>query len=147
MAKKNLDYWEEYQRKKHIAAKKKNMGEFKYNFLLQVNGLLNMELKDYIKEAGGKLNLRLHIEGDTRIYIYDKDFSYINEYNEIKFKDDYFFADKGIPIQEKSLIGHYSYSHLLWLILNFKEEKKYMLKKIDEYIEWKENYLYEKNQK
>ena len=106
-----------------------------------------MELKDYIKEAGGKLNLRLHIEGDTRIYIYDKDFSYINEYNEIKFKDDYFFANNGIPIQEKSLIGHYSYSHLLWLVLNFKEEKKYMLKKIDEYIEWKENYLYEKNQK
>jgi len=38
------------------------------------------------------------------------------------------------------MIEHLHYEDILWFIMNFKEEKKEMIKRIDQYIEWKEKY-------
>lgn len=134
--------------KKHIKAKRKNVGDFRENLLTQIEGLLNIEIGNYIYENGRHLNLKpfFDMRCGADIYILDEDFAEIDEYNMLDFKKAFhIFGD--FELEDKSMMGHYHYEDLLWLILNFKEEKKYMIKKIDEYIDWKEKYLDEKNKK
>ena len=133
---------------KYIKARRKNVGDFRENLLIQIEGLLNIEIGNYIYENGKDLNLKpfFDMRGGADIYIYDDDFARIDEYGNIEFKE-YFNADGRLMIDDKSMMGHYHYEDLLWLIMNFKEEKKYMIKRIDEYINWKEKYLNEKDKK
>lgn len=122
--------------------KKRYTNELHNELLLQLNGLLEIEIGNYIYENGEHLNLRPHIEinGGIDVYIFDGYFAKLTKNNKIDFYS-YFQIDDISDISDISLIGHYHYDDLLYLIINFKEEKKEMIKKIDRYIEWKENYL------
>lgn len=114
----------------------------------QIKGLINIEIGNYLYDNKGDLNLDIYIDGNDGldIYIYDKDFAKINEDNQFYFKE-YFETENGIMIDDKSMLGHYHSDDLLYLIMNFQEEKKYMRKNVDEYINWKERYLDEKDKK
>lgn len=114
----------------------------------QIKGLINIEVGNYLYRNKGKLNLDLYIDGNDGIdvYIYDKDFAKITKDNQFYFKE-YFETNNGLMIDDKSMLGHYHSDDLLYLLMNFKEEKKNMRKNVDEYISWKEQYLNEKNKK
>lgn len=133
---------------KCIKARRKNVGDCRKFFSDQIEGLLDIEIGNYIYENGQHLNLKpfFDMRNGADIYILDEDFAEIDEYNMLDFKKAFhIFGD--FELEDKSMIGHYHYEDLLWLIMNFKEEKKYMIKKIDEYIDWKEKYLNEKDKK
>lgn len=119
--------------------KEKSMHE---ELLIQLKGLIEIELGDYINNDIKESKLKLHIEtyNGLDIYVLDDDFGFIDNYNSIHFYAENFMF-KGLYIDDISLVGHYHYEDLLYLILNFKEEKKQIIKNIEKYIEWKNNYL------
>lgn len=118
--------------------RKKKENTIREELQYQLKGLIDIEIGNYLYEN----NLGLHTEiiNGVDVYIYDKDFAYINHYNMIDFIPPNFMF-KGLYIDDISLIGHYHSDDLLYLIMNFKTEKEAMLKKIDKYISWKEAYL------
>ena len=130
-----MDNWK--IRHKNINKEKKNRGEI-YSFVVdQIEGLIDIEIGNYLyEESDGKLSLHYDrwAKGGIDIYIYDNQFCQIDKWNKIDFIT--------IPtsIGDMFMIEHLQYEDILWFIMNFKEEKKEMIKKIDRYIEWKEKY-------
>lgn len=124
-----------------IFRRKWKENEIHKELLTQIEGLINIDIGNYIYDVGEDLNLKPHIEvgNGIDIYIYDEDFIKLDKYNHAEIED--------VDMERKLMIGHYHYEDLLWLIINFKDEKKYMINKIDNYILWKEKYLYETNKK
>ena len=124
-------------RHKNINREKKNRGET-YSFVAdQIEGLIDIEIGNYLyEESDGKLSLHYDrwANGGIDIYIYDNQFCKINKWDKIDFIT--------IPtsIDAMFMIEHLHYEDILWFIMNFKEEKKEMIKRIDRYIEWKEKY-------
>lgn len=122
---------------------RKNWKENKIHkeLLTQIEGLLNIDIGNYIYNIGADLNLKPYmvVKNGIDIYINDEDYIKIDKYG---FVD----IDNG-DMEKKLMIGHYHYEDLLWLLMHYNEEKKYMIKKIDEYVDWKERDLYEKGKK
>ena len=118
--------------------RKRKENEFRKELLDQLEGMINIEIGNYI--YSNKLEMHIEAINGIDVYIYDKDFAYINHYNMIDFMPPNFMF-KGLYIDDISLIGHYHSEDLLYLIMNFKTEKEAMLKKVDKYIKWKEAYL------
>lgn len=107
-----------------IKWKNKNRGDFYEGLFEQVRGLLDIEIGNYMYEH----NLKPFIVDDScslNVYIFDPKTCSINEYNDIVIPTD---------LEKYLEIGHYHREDLLWLIMNFKQEKKYMIKKIDEWL-------------
>ncbi len=113
----------------------------------QIEGLINIEVGNYLYESKGKLDLDLYIEKGCGIdvYVFDRDFAKYDDNKRMYFKE-YFYTDLG-AIDDLAMVGHYHYDDLLYLILNFDKEKKSMRKRVDTYIKWKEEYISEKDKK
>ena len=98
-----------------------------------------IDLSSYIDD---KANFDIFI--DTRngldVYVYDKDFAYINRYESISFIPPN-LKFNSIYIDDISLIGHYHPEDLLYLLINLKKEKEKMFKRIDNYIKWKADFV------
>lgn len=128
---------------KNIEKEKKCCGEV-YSFIAdQIEGLIDIEIGNYLYEkAKSKFSLHYNrwVNGGIDIYIFDEDFCTINDFDKIDFTTEPF------DIDDLLIIEHLHYEDILWFIMNFKEEKKKMIKRIDQYIEWKERYN-EKNKK
>ena len=140
-----MDGWK--IRHKNIKREKKICGEI-YSFVAdQIEGLIDIEIGNYLyEESNGKLSLHYDrwTNGGIDVYIYDNQFCEINKWDKIDFtKED---INMPLPIDDMLMIEHLHYEDILWFIMNFKEEKKEMIKRIDRYIEWKEKYN-EKNKK
>jgi len=118
--------------------RKRKENELRKELLYQLEGMINIEIGNYI--YSNKLEMHIEAINGIDVYIYDKDFAYINHYDMIDFMPPNFMF-KGLYIDDISLIGHYHSEDLLYLIMNFKTEKEAMLKKVDKYIKWKEAYL------
>ena len=132
-----MDNWK--IRHKNINREKKNRGEI-YSFVAdQIEGLIDIEIGNYLyEESDGKLSLHYDrwAKGGIDIYIYDNQFCQIDKWDKIDFTQKYIDA----PLPNMLMLEHLHYEDILWFIMNFKEEKKEMIKKIDRYIEWKEKY-------
>ena len=132
-----MDNWK--IRHKNINREKKNRGEI-YSFVAdQIEGLIDIEIGNYLyEESDGKLSLHYDrwAKGGIDIYIYDNQFCQIDKWDKIDFTQKYIDA----PLPNMLMIEHLHYEDIIWFIMNFKEEKKEMIKKIDRYIEWKEKY-------
>lgn len=115
----------------------KNCGELYSSLVDQIEGLLDIEIGNYIyEETNDKLSIHInrYLNGGLDIYIYDQDFCILNDFDMIDFNQDI------NNIDDILMIEHLHYEDILWFIMNFKEEKKEMIKRIDRYIEWKEKY-------
>ena len=110
--------------------------------LFQIKGLLEIELGNQVFSKGKFANLDIHFEicNGIDIYIFDKEFSYVNEYNCLEFHDWTKLLDIDEPIEDFSMIGHYHSDDLLYLLLHFEEEKKKMLDRINTYIDWRKDF-------
>ena len=132
-----MDNWK--TRHKNINREKKNRGEI-YSFVAdQIEGLIDIEIGNYLyEESDGKLSLHYDrwANGGIDIYIYDNQFCQIDKWDKIDFTQKYIDA----PLPNMLMIEHLHYEDILWFIMNFKEEKKEIIKRIDRYIEWKEKY-------
>lgn len=121
--------------------RKNKENEFHQELIEQIKGLINIDIGCYIHNIESDLELHIEGSGGIDIYIYDKDFAYLDEYKQINFKEHiqvprYFHVPVWI-IDDKSMIGHYHREDLLWLIMNYDKEKGKMIKHVNEYINWK----------
>lgn len=130
-----MDSWK--IRHKNIEKEKKCRGEI-YSFIAdQIEGLIDIEIGNYLYEkAKSKFSLHYNrwANGGIDIYIFDEDFCTINDFDKIDFTVEPF------DIDDLLMIEHLHYEDILWFIMNFKEEKRKMVKRVDRYIEWKEKY-------
>ena len=96
--------------------------------LWQIKGLLNIDIGNYLFEKAG---IDLYYEGDYELNIYINDSKYV-------IPDKYGYVDvNDIEIERKIFIGHYHADDLLWLLIHYETEKNKLLKRVDEYLEWK----------
>lgn len=121
--------------------RKNKENEFHQELIEQIKGLIDIDIGCYIHNIAPDLELHMESFGGIDIYIYDKDFAYLDEYEQINFKEHiqvpkYFHTPIWI-IDDKSMIGHYHREDLLWLIMNYDKEKEKMIKYVNEYINWK----------
>lgn len=100
------------KREKEIKKVRKSLTETRYELLLQVYGLLNTDIGEYIKSCN-----------------YDYLIKYTTENIVL-----YFITKDG----GKKVCCLYDTNELLYLILNYKTEKKYIIKKIESFIEEEE---------
>ena len=124
-------------RYKNIEKEKKCRGEVYSLIADQIEGLIDIEIGNYLYEkAKSKFSLHYNrwANGGIDIYIFDEDFCTINDFDKIDFTIEPF------DIDDLLMIEHLHYEDILWFIMNFKEEKKKMIKRIDRYVEWKEKY-------
>lgn len=119
--------------------RKRKENELHKELLIQIKGLLEIEIGNYIYEKGGKYNLELHIDNYDGIdaYVFDRLYSSINKYGNLEFDDYFMDTGTGLTIDDLSMIAHYHYEDLLYLLMNYQNEKKRILKKVDNYIEWR----------
>lgn len=100
------------KRQKETRKVRKSLTETRYELLLQVYGLLNADVGEYIKDCG---------------------YDYLVEYTTENIVLYFITKDDG-----KKVCCLYSTNELLYLILNYKTEKKDMIKKIEKFIEIEE---------
>lgn len=128
--------------KKQQKEERKLCGDFYQGLVDQIEGLINIEIGNYLyEESDSQLSLYFNrwTNGGLDVYIYDDKYSYINNYNKLDMKLDIMPIIKRFNIDDMILLEHLHYEDMLWFIMNFKEEKKHIIKRIDEYIKWKEN--------
>lgn len=134
--------------------KRKNKeNEFHQELIEQIKGLINIDIGCYLYNVAPDLELHIESYGGIDIYIFDKDFAYLDEYKQINFKEQsslnirpFHESIEPMPIKfkvpywiidDKSMIGHYHREDLLWLIMNYEKEKEKMIKQINGYVNWK----------
>lgn len=137
-----MDSWK--IRHKNIEKEKKCCGEI-YSFIAdQIEGLIDIEIGNYLYNKTDALTTKLHYDrwqnGGIDVYIYDSEFCKIDKYDKIDFVEEPFGIDDILMIE------HLHYEDILWFLMNFDKEKEKMKQRVDEYIEWKEKYN-EKNKK
>lgn len=94
----------------------------------QIKGALNIDIGNYLFIKAG---IDLYYEGDYELNIYINDRKYV-------IPDSCGFIDiDNIEIERKIHIGHYHADDLLWLLIHYESEKNKLLKRVNEYIEWK----------
>lgn len=118
-----------YMNKKQRKKEKQICGNI-YQFLIdQIIGLIEIDIGNYLYE---KANFSLHFDrwtnGGLDVYIFDPNYCTVDKWNKIEFNDDY--------IDDILMIEHLHEEDMLWFILNYQQEKKKMIEKVDKYLKY-----------
>lgn len=103
------------------------MKDIHSELILQIEGMINIDIGNYLFEKKG-IDLFFDGKYDLNIYINDSNYVKPDKYGNV-FIDD-------LEVERKVFIGHYHNDDLLWLLMNYENEKNKMLKRIDDYIKW-----------